>query len=200
VVALLDPQKADAVLDMCAAPGGKSTLLAECVTDEGMVCACDSNPRRGEQIVENCTRMDIRNIFLVCTDCSRPSLQVKFNKVLLDAPCSATGVLHRHPDGRWKKTPEDIDRAVRMQKALLDAAAELVAPGGTLVYATCSLEREENQGQVEAFIKRHSSFSVIRPPHSVPDSFIDLDGYLSITPFEHQMDGIFAVRLKKESR
>ena len=122
-----------------------------------------------------------------------------FDKVLVDAPCSATGVLQRHPDARLLRKPEDITQLAALQAAILDAVADLVKIGGTLVYSTCSLEPEENEEQVRAFLQRHPEFSHAGCPEAVPQTYIDADGFLFISPFAHGLDAMFGARLRKKT-
>lgn len=198
VVAMLDIKKGDYILDLCSAPGGKSLLAAELCGDYGGVWACEINLKKIKKLKENAKRMKIENIFpLVCDSIYLP-FNVLFHKILIDAPCSATGVLHRHPEARWIRSEEDLIRLSGVQSKLLDAAAEVTAPGGVIVYSTCSLEPEENEKQVEDFINRHPEFIKEPCPDIIPLRFVENDYYLKITPFEHEMDGIFAVRLKKK--
>lgn len=197
-VALLDVRKSDTVLDVCSAPGGKTTLIAEMIGERGAVCSCEVRMHRMRRVADSVRRMGLRKVYLVLANGTRLPFAGRFAKVLLDAPCSATGVMHRHPDARWLRTPEHIRRAADAQRRLLDEAAEAVMPGGLLVYATCSLESEENERQVEAFLARHSDYSLEPPPSSVPATYVDNDGYLRVTPFEHGMDGMFAAGLRRK--
>lgn len=195
VVALLDVQRGDRIIDLCSAPGGKTVLMAELAGNSGAICASELHYNRLEKVVETIHRMRLSNVYPLVCDSVNPPLDGIFDKVLLDAPCSATGVLHRHPEARWIRTIKDVKRIARVQTKLLDAAANLVGTGGCVVYATCSLEPEENEQQIETFLNTHSEFSVDFPPECIPQQFIDQDGFLRITPFEHGMDGMFAARL-----
>jgi 16S rRNA (cytosine967-C5)-methyltransferase len=197
VVALLDVQRGDHVIDLCSAPGGKTALIADLTGNTGTVCASELHYNRLEKVVETMHRMRLSNVYPIVCDSVNPPLNGIFDKVLLDAPCSATGVLHRHPEARWIRTIKDIDRIVTIQAKLLDAAANLVGAGGSIVYATCSLEPEENEQQIEAFIKKHSEFTMDSPPECIPQQYIDRDGFLRITPFDHGLDGMFAAQLKR---
>ena len=200
VVALLDVKRGDHVFDVCSAPGGKSILAAEIAGDSGTVCAGEVSFRRLRKVVETASGMGLRNIYpLVCDGVNPPFCGV-FDKVLLDAPCSATGVLHRHPEARWIRTVDDIERLTCVQRTLLEHAATVVGEGGIIVYSTCSLEPEENELQVGEFLSRHPEFVLDACPGSIPQKFIDADGYLKITPFEHAMDGMFAARLRRAGR
>jgi 16S rRNA (cytosine967-C5)-methyltransferase len=200
VVALLGLRGGERVLDMCSAPGGKTTLIAE-IVDPGAVVACDKGRWKTKLMVDAIAAQDIRNIYpIVCDSVCPPfaGLFGKFEKVLLDAPCSGTGVLQRHPDGRVTRTAEDIGSRALLQRELLDSAANLVASGGVLVYSTCSLEPEENEHQVKRFLTDHPEFKLDRPPETIPAMYIDDNDCLRITPYKHNMDGMFGARFKKD--
>ena len=196
-VALMEAEKGDKILDICASPGGKMSMLAELIGESGSLCACDDKRHRVIMCVETVRRMRLGNVHVFAADGRFPPIDGVFDKVLLDAPCSATGVLHRHPDARWVRKPGDIESLTALQAALLESAAVLVRQGGTLVYSTCSIEPEENISQIGTFINRHPEFVHSGCPESIPQSFVDAGGFLSITPFAHGMDGMFGARLKK---
>jgi 16S rRNA (cytosine967-C5)-methyltransferase len=117
--------------------------------------------------------------------------------VLLDAPCTGTGTFRRHPDGRWRVTADDLAALAALQAELLEAAAPLVRPGGVLVYSTCSLEREENEERVEAFLAEHPDFAVEPAPGAVPAPLLDAAGFLCVLPQRQGVDGAFAARLRR---
>ncbi len=197
VVALLDIKKGDKVLDVCAAPGGKATLIAELCGNTGAVCAGDIRFNRMLKVQETVTRMGFANVFPILSDGRNLPFTGSFDKVLLDAPCSGTGVMHRHPEARWLKSERDIQQCTVLQAELLDRVAPFIVPQGVLVYATCSLEPEENQLQIEDFLRKQPNFILEKPYDPVKETFIDDNGYLFITPHEHAGDGMFAARLKK---
>ncbi len=196
VVAMLDVDKGEHIIDLCSAPGGKSVLMAELAGDSGTVCSCEVNYTRLLKVVETAQQMHLRSVYPLVADSNSPPFTGTFDKVLLDAPCSATGVLHRHPEARWIRTIKDLERLVKVQEALLDSSVRLVDEGGYIVYATCSVEPEENESQVERFLQRHPEFVLDHCPNSIPQQFIDDHGYLKITPFEHGQDGMFAARFR----
>jgi len=176
-VEALDVHAGEAVLDACAAPGGKTIQLA---WRGAKVTACEVNPKRRRRLDENLRRVGVA--VDVVSSLDDPSLQPRsFAKVLVDAPCSNTGVLRRRPDARWNWSEEKLAALVRLQAEILDKAAELVAPGGRLVYSTCSNEPEENQDQVKAFLSRHPEFALAGERESVP--------------FESGHDGAFAAAM-----
>ena len=149
---LLAPQPGELVLDMCAAPGGKTTYLAALMQNEGRLVACDLYESRVVRLRENLRRLGVRNARTLVHDCMTAELPAgltDFDRILVDAPCSNTGVIRRRVDVRWRLTDEDFLRMPAQQFALLRRAAALLRPGGSLVYGTCSLEPEENDAVVE---------------------------------------------------
>ncbi|TVR63526.1 MAG: RsmB/NOP family class I SAM-dependent RNA methyltransferase, partial [Gemmatimonadales bacterium] len=178
------------VLDLCAAPGGKALALAAA---GGRVTAADLSPRRLALVAEAAHRLG-RSLPLVRASAEAPPF-VPADLVLLDAPCSGTGTLARHPDGRWRLSETDISTLSRVQEGLMDGAARAVKPGGLLVYSTCTLEPEENARQVESFLRRHDDF-IVEEGSSVPTEVVR-DGFLQILPGPWNTDGSFAARLRR---
>ena len=182
-VELVDAAPGDTVLDACAAPGGKAIQLA---WRGAAVTACEVNPKRRARLVANLTRVRLENSVRVVDslDASGPAgapAPGRFSKVLVDAPFSNTGVLRRRPDARWNWSPEKLAALTKLQAQILDAASALVAPGGSLVYSTCSNEPEENGDQIAAFLARHPAFTLAESRESVP--------------FASGTDGAFAAKL-----
>ncbi len=198
VVAVMDIQQGDFVADLCCAPGGKSSLIAELSGSTGMVTACEIRPNRIHAALETFRRMHLTETILPLL-CDAGTLPFKgtFDKVLLDAPCSGSGVLHRHPEGRLTKKEEDLPRLCAHQKHLIDSAAAIVRVGGILVYSTCSIEPEENEEVIKSFLSEHSNFAIDPMPETVLGMFVGADKFLRITPYEHKLDGMFAARLKR---
>ncbi|MBD0361385.1 MAG: 16S rRNA (cytosine(967)-C(5))-methyltransferase [Coleofasciculus sp. C3-bin4] len=195
---LLDPQAGDVVIDACAAPGGKTTHIAELMGDEGKIWACDKAASRLKKLKENAQRLQLKSI-QICTGDSRnfPQFTNSADRVLLDAPCSGLGTLHRRPDIRWRVTAATVDELSVLQGELLEQAATWVKPGGVLVYATCTLHQQENEGVILPFLERHSHWQIEPPPADSPVSaFSTPQGWLKVWPHRHQMDGFFMVRLK----
>ena len=182
-----------AVVDLCAAPGGKSFELARVAS---LVIACDRSPTRLERMRENVTRLDARNVVLVATD-ARASAVSPVDAVLVDAPCTGTGTFRRHPDARWRLRVSDLAVSAAAQRGIFRAAAELVRPGGLLVYSTCSLEPEENDEMVDHFLAQHLEWTLEPPPDgAVPAAVLDA-GRLRVLPQRHGVDGAFAARLRR---
>jgi 16S rRNA (cytosine967-C5)-methyltransferase len=192
------------ILDLAAAPGGKSIALAAGEPAPAYVIAADASfPRlsRVRQNVRRLARPAPRGIGplplgMVVADARMPPFRPA-DVVLLDAPCTGTGTLRRHPDGRWRLKPGDVAALADLQAAMLDAAAGAVAPGGLLVYATCSLEPEENELQVLSFLRRNPGFVI--EPGPVPDAVPLVGGMLCVLPEHHGTDGAFAARLRRSA-
>ena len=174
-IELLDPKEGERILDACAAPGGKTVQIA---WRGASVVACEVNPKRRRRLEENLARLKLGVEVIP----ELPASQT-FEKVLVDAPCSNTGVLRRRPDARWNWSEEKLAALVKLQSEILDACASRVAPGGVLVYSTCSNEPEENEAQVTAFLARHPDFSLEESRESIP--------------FDSGTDGAFAARLRR---
>ena len=190
----LQPQKDDRVLDCCAAPGGKTCHLLE--TEPSIDCiALDNDMKRLSRVTENLNRLQL-NATIKCADATQLQSwwdEKPFDRILLDAPCSATGVIRRHPDIRWLRKKQDIDKLVDIQSELLATLWTTLKPGGTLLYATCSILPVENSDQVKAFLNQHSD-AILVPILESESS--DQPGR-QILPGEEQMDGFYYARLLK---
>ncbi len=180
------------VLDACAAPGGKAIALGR---SAGTLVAAERSRRRTGRLGENLRRAGSGRELLVIADAAAPPTR-PLDGVLLDAPCLGTGTFARHPDARLRVTPEALRGLARTQATLLDGAAAAVRPGGLLVYATCSLEPEENEEQVARFLETHTEFAR-EPSHTVPDECLSDLGDLTLLPQRHGTDGAFAARLRR---
>ena len=182
------------VVDLCAAPGGKAMAIA---AGGGRVLAADLSAGRLRRLAQNVERLDLADrITMVVADGRFPPF-ASADVVLLDAPCTGTGTLRRHPDGRWRVSPQDVTALTRLQEELLDAAAGVVAPGGVLVYSTCSLEPEENEDQVAAFLDRHPSFAREAAIGSIDPALLGPNGDLMVLPQTFGVDGAYAARLRR---
>lgn len=196
---LLAPQSGEVIVDACAAPGGKTTHIAELMGDRGTIWACDRTPSRLKKLQENAERLGLTSIRIWTGD-SRdiPHLIDQADRVLLDAPCSGLGTLNRHADARWRQTPDSVQELAQLQCELLQQAALWVKPGGILVYATCTLHPAENEAVIHAFLEHHPQWQ-IRPPESQPLFAHGLlpEGWIKLLPSSQGMDGFFMVRLQK---
>lgn len=182
-------------VDLCAAPGGKAAVLAQ---QAGMVVAADLSAGRLSRVRDNVRRLGLEErVPLLVADGRNPPLR-PVDAVLLDAPCTGTGTLRRHPDGRWRVSPADLAALAALQTELLDAAASLVAPGGLLVYSTCSLEPEENEHQVESFLARHPDFAR-ETPEGFDPALVTAVGDLEVLPQRWGFDGSYAARLRRRA-
>jgi 16S rRNA (cytosine967-C5)-methyltransferase len=190
------PDAGERVADLCAAPGGKAIGIAgDRARPPSFVVACDASFDRLGRLRDNVLRLAPLPVGLVVADARRPAVRA-VEHVLLDVPCTGTGTLARHPDGRWRLREQDLDALVGLQRTMLRAAAACVVPGGTLVYATCSIEPEENERQVEAFLQDHENFALEAPAD--PDAAdVDERGRLCVLPAADRYDGAFAARMKR---
>ncbi len=179
------------VADLCAAPGGKALALSGRPAE---ILAVDRSESRIRMVRENARRTG-RSLALVVADALHPPLE-RADVVLLDVPCSGTGTLARHPDARWRLRPDSIREMARLQSQMLQSAAPIVAPGGLLIYSTCSLEAEENQGQVTAFLEGNPDFR-LEPTDAVPPEYLDSSGCLEVTPQRFGFDGAYAARMRR---
>ena len=195
VTHLLDPQPGEVVIDACAAPGGKTTHIAELMKDRGEILAFDRAASRLGKLQENIGRLQLKSITVRTTD-SRHSSPPLADRVLIDAPCSGLGTLHRRPDIRWRQTPQKIQELSRLQRELLERAATWVKPEGTLVYATCTLNRLENEEVIQSFLDSHAAWQIEVPPLEMAD-YATSSGFIKVWPHRHHMDGFFMVKLKK---
>lgn len=195
----LDPQQGETVIDACAAPGGKSIHMAELMQDRGVIWACDKTESRLKKLQQNCDRLSIHSIQIRLGDSRHiPEFVNQGDRVLLDAPCSGLGTLHRHADARWRQTPASVQDLVQLQTELLEQAATWVRPSGTLVYATCTLNPAENEDQIQHFLNRHPDWSLVPPaPNSPASRFTSTAGWLKVLPHHWKMDGFFMARLEK---
>jgi 16S rRNA (cytosine967-C5)-methyltransferase len=178
------PQPGQTVIDCAAAPGGKSTHLAQLMGDQGKVIACDVSEGRLKLVRENAARLKIKSIETRAANARvLASVLAPADLVLLDAPCFGTGTLRRRPDAKWNRTATQLVELVALQRELLNAVAPLVKSGGVLVYSTCSIEPEEDEEQVENFLREHVGWQ--------------LDGTMSTLPHRDGCDGAFAARLRR---
>lgn len=195
---LLDPQPGELVVDLCSAPGGKTTHLAELMENRGLVVAVELKPWRLKLVLENCERLGIGIVKGVVADGRRFCLRREADRVLVDVPCSNLGVLRRRVDLRWRMREEEIGELARLQSELLEGGASLVRKGGVLVYSTCSLEPEENEEVVSGFLRSHPQFVLEDGKPWAPEEVVR-NGCLRTYPHLHGLDGGFAARMKRTS-
>lgn len=197
---LLDPQPGEVVIDACAAPGGKTTHIAELMADKGKIWACDRTPSRLRKLQENSQRLNLQSIQIYAGDSRHFSqFQNTADRVLLDAPCSGLGTMHRHADARWRQTPESVCELSVLQKELITHTSTFVKPGGVLVYATCTLHPAENEEVISAFLAELPDWQIESPRGvELPTSaYSTPEGWFKVWPHRQDMDGFFMVRLRK---
>jgi 16S rRNA (cytosine967-C5)-methyltransferase len=195
-VILLAPAEGERVIDMCAAPGGKTTFIAELMNNKGTILAVDKYESKLRMIETSCTRLGITNVERIIADSMLLETEPA-DKILVDAPCSGLGVLRKKPDIKWKREPEDVTRLNKTQRALLENAARLLKPGGVIVYSTCTTEPEENIQIVKGFLAGHPEFSIADAGAYVNKSVVTPGGWIETFPHLHHIDGSFAIRLVK---
>jgi 16S rRNA (cytosine967-C5)-methyltransferase len=179
----LDPQPGETILDLCAAPGGKTTFMAQLMNNQGRIMAQDVLEDRLKLIRENCSRLGVTCVETILPPALLSQSLTRFDRILVDAPCSNTGVMRRRVDLRWRISPPEILRLQKTQLDLLKLAATRLKPGGVLIYSTCSLEPEENFEVVKEFLRGHDDFK--------------LANERQLLPFANQVDGAFIARLDK---
>lgn len=203
VAELLAPQPGMRVLDCCAAPGGKTTQLAELMEDAGEIVACDVHPHKKELIERSAARLGLTSVRTVVADAARlheAFPPASFDRILLDAPCSGFGVIRRKPDIKWTKTEDDVAQIAETQRMILASVADLLKPGGALVYSTCTLEPAENEEQIAAFLNARPDYALDAEwPASIRREVVEHcgagPGMIRLAPDDYGSDGFFMARL-----
>lgn len=199
---LLSPLPESKVLDICAAPGGKTTHIAQMMKNRGEIFATDLRKGRLLMLYENCRRLGIKNVKMFCLDATKPlPLKKDFDGILVDAPCSSFGVLRRNPDIKWQKSELNFDSLSKIQLKILENIGPFLKKGGVLVYSICSNEPEESREVIKKFLQKNKDFLIDDPKPYLPKKAWDLinnDGYSESFPYNHEMDGFFGVRLIKK--
>ncbi len=193
-VRALDPRPGERLLDVCAAPGGKSFLAAQLMGNEGEVVACDIYPHKVDLIEQTAHRLGLTAVRTVCRDASAaaPQWEKRFDRVICDVPCSGLGVIRKKPDIRFKDEQE-LAALPTLQRAILESAAACVKPGGRLLYSTCTILPEENEQVVDAFLRDHGDFA----PVSFPLRGRAIDGHTTLLPHVDGTDGFFIALLER---
>jgi 16S rRNA (cytosine967-C5)-methyltransferase len=205
VALLADARPGQAVMDLCAGAGGKTLALAAAMANKGRLIACDVSAPRLERAVKRLRRAGVHNVERRALGADANAWLKRqagrFDRVLVDAPCSGTGTWRRNPDMKWRIGPDDVAALRGVQDEVLERAARLVKPGGRLIYATCSLLPAENEQAIESFLERHAEFRVLPVPDvwaGVLSGDCPVDGpYLRLTPARHGTDGFFAAILER---
>jgi 16S rRNA (cytosine967-C5)-methyltransferase len=187
------------VLDFCAGGGGKTLALAAAMGNSGQLYAYDSDARRLSETVKRATRAGVRNLQVrsPIDPKALEGLDGRMDLVFVDAPCTGSGTWRRHPDAKWRLTPQQLERRIAEQDAVLAAAAPFVKPGGRLIYVTCSLLAEENEDRVVAFTAAHPDFAAEGVELAGAETWRTPDGYLRMTPRSAGTDGFFVATLRR---
>lgn len=198
VAPLLDITPNETVLDLCSAPGGKTTHIAELLENTGKVLAFDLHENKLGLIEENCKRLGIENVKLKEMDATKIDVNLigVGDKILLDVPCSGLGIIKRKPEIKWNKTREDLKEIVKVQREIMENAWQYLKQGGTMVYSTCTLNKEENEQNIEWFLNKHKNCKLEKVFIGNGDNLRYENGMLTVLPNEY-MDGFFIAKLKK---
>ena len=207
------PRVADKILDCCAAPGGKSTHMAQMCRDDLQIVAVDVNEARLKLVRDNCERLGLTSIETLCADASKINKDDKDSKktydiVLCDVPCSGLGLLGRKPDIREKFTYDELDELIPLQYSILEHACKMVRPGGTLIYCTCTLNTDENENQIERFITEHKRFHTVPIDKFLPEAiYMDderaasvANGMITLLPHLDKCEGFFICRMERDRK
>ena len=199
---LLSPQRGERILDACAAPGGKTTHIAELLADTGELIALDKSERGIEKIRENLARLRLTSVCVAKSDVSHQlpmRLGSIYDRILVDAPCSGLGTLRSHPEIKWHRNETDIKRLSDLQERIVDRVVHYLKPGGVLVYSTCTLNKDENENIIEHFLERHREFVLDDAASYLPGAASSLicGSYYVTLPHRHNTDGFFAARMSK---
>lgn len=198
LVHLLDPQPGETIVDLCSAPGGKAFYAAHRMTNAGRVLAVDVHQGRLRLVERGAKQQGYDIVEPHVADARTINAGDRLaDRVLVDAPCSGLGVLAKRADLRWRRSPEDLGELVKLQDEILEAGSRLVAPGGILVYGTCTLEPEENANRVDAFLGRHEEFELESASAFVPEELVTPEGFYATLPPRDGIDGAFGARMRR---
>ncbi|ATD54917.1 16S rRNA (cytosine(967)-C(5))-methyltransferase RsmB [Clostridium chauvoei] len=199
VAPILDAKEGDKVLDLCAAPGGKTTHIAELLNNTGEVLAFDLHENKLSLIEENINRLGLTNVKTLVMDATKLNVEYisSSDKVLIDVPCSGLGIIRKKPEIKWNKTRQQLKDLVPIQREIMDNAWQYLKPNGTLVYSTCTLNKEENEENIQWFMSKHKDAKIEKIFIGNNSNFIyNQDGTLTILPNEH-MDGFYIAKIQK---
>ncbi|PRX33532.1 NusB antitermination factor [Orenia metallireducens] len=200
VAHILAPEADDRVVDLCSAPGGKTTHLSQLMNNGGQVYAVDVHQHKLELIHENCTRLGITNVETICSDGREVSFTEKIDKLLVDAPCSGLGIMAKKPEIRWQKKPQDLLELQQLQAELLENGAKLLKAGGVLIYSTCTFTDEENIDIIKGFLEKHDNFKLVDLSQTAQSFGLTeylTEGTLQLLPDDNLIEGFFIAKMVK---
>jgi 16S rRNA (cytosine967-C5)-methyltransferase len=199
IVEMLDPQEEENILDLFAGPGGKCTYISELMNNTGEVVAVDKFPQKSKKIKKSIQRLQVNNMIIITEDALKfgPRAQA-YDRVILDVPCSGWGVLQKKAELRWQFN-QDMKSLLKLQENALDIGAQFVREGGYLIYSTCTMNREENEEQIDRFLSKNKNYELIKNPQTVPAKFMD-KGFLKTLPHRDKIDGVFAAKMHKRGK
>jgi len=199
IAPLLELEEGMTVLDLCSAPGGKTTHIAEILQNTGKVLAFDIHESKLGLIKENCERLGITNVEVNTNDATKlnPELIASSDRILIDVPCSGIGIIRKKPEIKWNKTRNDLREIIQVQRDIMENAWMYLNDGGIMIYSTCTLNKEENEENIEWFLTKHKDCSIKKIFIGKQDNLVyNRTGYLTIMPNE-SMDGFFVAKLEK---
>jgi 16S rRNA (cytosine967-C5)-methyltransferase len=201
----LSPRPGETILDVCSGLGGKSTHMAQLMEDRGLIVGIDRNRQKLLKLTENCGRLGIHLVKSLAGDVERDLqalLKSSFDRIMVDGPCSALGVISRHPDVKWNREERDLIRLGKLQERILNRTLPLLRAGGNMLYVTCTLSREENEGVVEGFLQKNKGVKLVNLRKSGPGcarDLVDETGFMKSFPHVHGIDGFFGALFEKRA-
>ncbi len=203
---LVDPRENELILDACAAPGGKTIHMSEISKGKAYIVAVDKYLSRAEIMKKNIDRYKLTNVTILYDDISNPTTEIlkskiigKVDKVLVDAPCSGFGVISKKPEIKWKRDSKDIPKLQKIQLEILENSIKYLKPGGSIIYSTCTIEKEENSDVIHIFLEKHPEFTIVNAKNFVNENVVNEEGFVETLPHIHHIDGAFGARLKLSS-
>jgi len=202
---LVNPKEDELILDVCAAPGGKTSHLSELMNNKGKIIAVDKYLSRVEIMKSNFNRLGVLNTEAIHDDINNPQTELlkseligKVDKILVDAPCSGLGVLSKKPDIKWKREVEDIYKLQKLQLELLENSLQYLRPGGAIIYSTCTVEYDENYFIIKSFLEKHNNFVLEDAKRFVSDKVVNKEGCVELFPHTHYADGAFSAIIRNK--
>ena len=196
VVRLLNPKKNDIIIDACSSPGGKLIDISKLLNNNKKIYAFEINKSRYNTLVSNIDKYKLKNINTINNDFKKSKI-INANKILIDAPCTGTGIIHRKPDIKIRRTFKELLKFKEIQLSLLNYASNILVNNGVIVYSTCSILDDENWDIVDQFLKQNNNFTIVNANNYIDKKYTDIKGALNIIPSKHSLDGMFAIKLQK---